>query len=160
MADSAISDELRRCIGVETPPCKFVVEHGAARRFLAATGDNNPLYCDEAWARTTKYGSLLAPPTFFCPDAIITSQALGLPRPRPFPHNIDGGTAWELYAPLKVGQTVSLTAKVVDMYEKQGSSSTGRMVFSIIEVACRDERGELVALARGTSISYEGSREQ
>lgn len=159
MQPPAISDELRAMIGVETPPRTLVVERGAVRRFLKATGDTNPLYVDEAFAKRTRYGGTIVPPTFFCPDAIITSLELGLERPRPFANNIDGGTEWELHAPIRVGDVLVLRARVIDMYEKQGSAKTGRMVFSVIEVTCHDDRtGKLLAVARGTSMSYEGPR--
>ncbi|MHB9091956.1 MAG: FAS1-like dehydratase domain-containing protein [Chloroflexota bacterium] len=160
MEQSAITEELRARIGVETPPHTFVVEQGAVRRFLKATGDTNPLYADEAWAKKTPYGGTIVPPTLFCPDAIITSMEIGLVRPRPFPTNIDGGTEWEIFAPVRVGDTLTLRAKVADMYEKQGSAKTGRMVFSIIEISCHNEKGTLVAIARGTSMSYEGPKGQ
>jgi acyl dehydratase len=147
-------------IGVETPPYIVEVEKGAIRKFAGATGDVDPLFQDPEFAERTEYGSIVAPPTFFCPDPLIAAQAAGLKRlPSPFRYGIDGGTEWELFHPVRVGDVLSLTAKIADVYEKQGSPRTGRMLFSIIEVACRNQRGDLVGISRGTGISYEGPNE-
>lgn len=156
---SVITEEMRHMIGVEAPPYTFEVEKGALRRFLNATGDANPLFQNQEFARKTRYGDLIAPPTFFCPDPLITAQITGLKRlPSPFKYGIDGGTEWEFFQPVRVGDTLTITTKMVDVYEKQGSPRTGRMLFSIIEATCRNQRGELVGISRGTSISYEGPK--
>lgn len=139
-----ITDEMRALIGVETPPLVVEVEKGDLRRFAEATGETDPRFAE------------VGPPTFFCPDPIIAAQRAGLTRPRPFPYGIDGGSEWEFRRPVRVGDTLQLTAKIADLYEKQGSARTGRMLFTIIEVRCINQRGELVGIARGTGIVYEG----
>ncbi len=40
------------------------VERGAVRKFAQAIGDDNPLYYDEDAAQQSRYGRLIAPPTF------------------------------------------------------------------------------------------------
>ncbi|MBI4639461.1 MAG: MaoC family dehydratase N-terminal domain-containing protein [Candidatus Tectomicrobia bacterium] len=158
--ESVITEEMRHLIGAETPPHTFEVEKGALRKFLNATGDTNPLFRDEEWARKTEYGGIIAPPTFFCPDALIAGQVTGLKRvPNPFRYSIDGGSEWESFQPVRVGDTLSITTKIADIYEKQGSARTGRMLFTIVEATCRNQRGELVGICRGVSISYEGPKQ-
>ena len=158
--ESVITEEMRQMIGVETPPYIFEVEKGALRKFLNATGDANPLFQDREFAKKGKYGEIIAPPTFFCPDPLIIAQTTGLKRlPSPFKYGIDGGTEWEFIQPVRAGDTLSITTKIADIFEKQGSPRTGRMLFSIIEAICRNQRGEVVGISRGTSISYEGPKE-
>jgi acyl dehydratase len=160
MADgSVITEEMRRLIGVETPPYVLEVERGDLRRFVEATGETNRLFTDEDWARRSQHGGVVFPPTFFCPDPIIAAKLAGLERPWPFKYSIDGGSEWEFFAPVRVGDKLRLTAKIADLYEKQGSTQTGRMLFTIIEVRCTNQRGELVGIARGTGIVYEGPAE-
>jgi hypothetical protein len=141
---SIITEEMRALVGVETPPFTIEVEKGDLRRFLEATGETNPLF-DEVF-----------PPTFFCPDPIIAAQRAGLKRPWPFTYSIDGGSEWEFHRPVCVGDTLTLRVKIADLYEKQGSVKTGRMLFTIIESRCTNQRDELVGIARGTGIVYEG----
>ena len=158
--ESVITEEMRRMIGVEAPSYIVEVEKGAVRKFVGATGDTNPLFQDPEFAKRTKYGGIIAPPTFFCPDPLIAAQIAGLKRlPRPFKYGIDGGTEWELFQPVRMGDVLTVTTKIVDVYEKQGSPRTGRMLFSIIEATCRNQGGDLVGVSRGTSISYEGPKD-
>jgi acyl dehydratase len=152
-----ITEEMRRMIGVETPPYVVDIERGDLRRFVEATGETNPLFTDEAWAQGARHGGVVFPPTFFCPDPIITAKLAGLARPWPFKYSIDGGSEWEFSRPVRVGDRLSLTARIADLYEKQGSPQRGRMLFTIIEVRCVNQRGDLVGIARGTGIVYEGS---
>ncbi len=157
--DTVITEEMRALIGVETPPYVVEVEKGDLCRFVEATGETHPLYTDADWAKTTRHGGVIFPPTFFCPDPIVAAQLAGLKRPWPFKYSIDGGTEWEFHRPVRVGDTLRLTSRITDLYEKQGSPQTGRMLFTIIEVRCVNQRDELVGVARGTAIVYEGPRE-
>ena len=141
---SIITEEMRALVGVETPPVTIEVEKGDLRRFKEATGETDPRYAE------------IFPPTFFCPDPIIAAQRAGLKRPWPFTFSIDGGSEWEFHRPVRVGDTLTLIAKIADLYEKRGSAKTGRMLFTIIEIRCANQRGELVGIARGTGIVYEG----
>ncbi len=43
---------------------RFPVEAGHIMMFARAVGDPNPIYCDEAYAKTTEVGGIIAPPTF------------------------------------------------------------------------------------------------
>jgi acyl dehydratase len=155
--DSLITAEMRGLIGIETPPYVVEVEKGDLRRFAEATGETSPLYTDGEWAKRTRYGSAIPPPTFFCPDPIIAAKLTGLKRPWPFKYSIDGGSEWEFGRPVRVGDTLRLTSRVADLYEKQGSQQMGRMLFTVIEVHCVNQRDELVGVARGTAIVYEGT---
>lgn len=142
--ESIITDEMRALLGVETAPFTIEVEKGDLRRFREATGETDPRFAETV------------PPTFFCPDPIIAAQRAGLKRPWPFKYSIDGGSEWEFHRPVQVGDTLRLTAKIADLYEKQGSPKTGRMLFTIMEIRCTNQRDELVGIARGTGIVYEG----
>ncbi len=160
MGDPVITEEMRGLIGVETPPYYVEVEKGDLRRFVEATGETHPLYTDAEWAKTTRYGGVIFPPTFFCPDPIIAATLTGLKRPWPFTYSIDGGSEWEFRRPVCVGDSLRLTSRIADLYEKQGSPQTGRMLFTTIEIRCVNQRDELVGISRGTAIVYEGPRQE
>jgi hypothetical protein len=143
-SESIITDEMRALIGVETAPVTIEVEKGDLRRFNGAIGETSRRFAE------------VFPPTFFCPDPIIAAQRAGLERPWPFRYSIDGGSEWEFHRPVRLGDALTLTVKIADLYEKRGSAKTGRMLFTIIEVRCTNQRNELVGVARGTGIVYEG----
>src|SRR5262245_693847 len=59
---------------------KFPVEAGDIMLFARALGDPNPIYSDAEYARTTRCGGIIAPPTFltaqfhFNPDFSMRPQ--------------------------------------------------------------------------------------
>ena len=55
---------MKDAIGVESEPVVNDVEKGAIIKFAQAIGDESPVFNDEDAARQTKYGGLIAPPTF------------------------------------------------------------------------------------------------
>src|SRR5882672_9175051 len=58
----------RRRLGVpnpqHNPPHNYEVTWDGSRHFAFGYGDDNPLYCDPAYAAGTRWGRLVAPPTF------------------------------------------------------------------------------------------------
>jgi acyl dehydratase len=48
----------------ERPPCFSLMSPDVIRRWAYALGDANPLWLDEEYARSTRWGCILAPPTF------------------------------------------------------------------------------------------------
>ena len=64
MANKYVTDEVRKQIGMQSETRVVEVERGAIRRFAEAIGDPNPLFNDEAAARKTRFGGMIAPPIF------------------------------------------------------------------------------------------------
>ena len=63
-SESVITQEMRDAIGVESDPVVNEVERGAIIKFAQEIGDDSPIYNDEQVARETRYGGIVAPPTF------------------------------------------------------------------------------------------------
>ena len=61
-----ITDEVKAVIGAHNGPvlAYHPVEASEVRRFFQAIMDPAPRYWDEAWARSSRYGGLVAPPAF------------------------------------------------------------------------------------------------
>ncbi|MDA1349146.1 MAG: MaoC family dehydratase N-terminal domain-containing protein, partial [Chloroflexi bacterium] len=59
-----LTPEMRAAIGSESEPVTWEVEKGEIIRFAQAIGDPNPVYSDEAAARKSRHGGIIAPPTF------------------------------------------------------------------------------------------------
>lgn len=155
--DSVITDEMRSLVGVESEPSVFEIEKEAIRRWAEAIGDANPLYHDEEYARKSQYGGIIAPPGFI--GNYVYPVKVGKPAPRvpsPFSMGLAGGNEYEFFKPIRAGDVLTATTKLADLYERQGRPEIGRMLFQVVETTYKDQKGEVVAKARFTSISYEG----
>jgi len=62
----AVAEGSQRHVGRTGAANSRVIEAGAIRHFVEALGDPNPLYTDAEYARQTRWGGIIAPPTFLC----------------------------------------------------------------------------------------------
>ena len=127
-------------------------EHLAA--FARALGDDNPLYCDPEAARRGPFGEVVAPPTY--PIAFMTEAMAGgmdtfLELGLNFMTLVHGEQEFEYVRPVKAGETLTLSGKIADIYEKTGSSGT--LDFVVLETEARDAAGKPVFYSRNTLIS-------
>ena len=150
--ESVITPEMREAVGVDSEPATHEIEKGAIVRFAQAIGDDNPLFTDEEAARGTRYGGLIAPPTFL---RSLERSPPTLPFPSPYPDVLDGGSEWEYFEPVRPGDRITVTARVVDLTEKTGS--LGNMLFVRMESRYANQAAEPVALQHGTYIYYRHS---
>ena len=146
---SVITDEMRAHLNVESEPITYDVEKGAVIKFAQAIGDPNPLFQDEKAARHGPYGGLIAPPTFL--RSLIPGEAKK-EFPRPFPNNLDGGSEYEFFEPIRVGDRITVTRAIVDLTEREGR--LGTMLFTTAETRYVNQLGQLAATQRTTGISY------
>ena len=145
-----LSEEMRqKAIGIESEPVVLEVEKGHIRRFAEAVGDPNPLWNDEAGARKSRYGGLIAPPTFLRSVRYDRPQ---LPYDTPFTRILDGGSEWEYLQPIRAGDCITTVARIADVSERVGR--LGAMLFTILEISYTNQFGELVATQRSTGIRY------
>ena len=132
-------------------PMVFEVEKGAIRRYAEVLGDANPLWTDEAAARKSRYGGLVAMPIFL---AYMNPFHWGLAKPfQGLAVRVSAGDAFEFYLPLRPGDRITVTDRFVDVYEKQGSK--GPMTFTIDERTYTNQRGELVGKSHWTGIGWD-----
>ena len=75
-----------------------------------------------------------------------------LPFELPVTRLLDGGGDWEYFRPIRPGDVLTVVTKLVDIRERAGRMGT--MVFLVSELTWRNQRNELVARSRGTSIRY------
>lgn len=133
---SNVIDRLKTRIGVEGPSVTARVEAGHVRRFAEAIGDPNPRWEKEA------------PPTFLialAPVAVHTQDAEEYGKTW-----LNGGNRFEYFAPVLIGDEITASGHVADVYDKSGSS--GDLLFIIFETNYTNQRGELVARVTGTTI--------
>lgn len=150
--ESVITQEMTDALRVESEPVTFDVEKGAIIKFAQAIGDDNPLFNDEEAARNSRYGGIIAPPTF------LRSMSAGRARASvqsPYPAALDGGSEWEYFEPVRPGDRITVTNYLVNMFERPGR--LGNMLFMVRETKYVNQFGTVVALQRGTGISYKPS---
>lgn len=139
-------------IGRESDPVVHDVEKNAIRRFAEALGDPNPIYVDEASAKSAGFAGLVAPPTFA--STLVVNDR--------FRHSLDLGTRNVLHGeqvietsrPIVAGARITVKTKVADVQERTGPSGT--MDFLVLEDEGRDDKGELVFRTRETLILRRG----
>ena len=137
---------------LSTGSATVTAEHVAA--FARALGDPNPLYVDPEAARRGPFGALVAPPTY--PIAFMTQAMAGgmdtfLELGLNFMTLVHGEQEFEYTRPIRVGETLTLTGRISDVYEKTGSSGT--LDFVVLETEARDADGRPVFFSRNTLIS-------
>ena len=167
MSDSIITDEMRALVGTweGEPYLGGGVHVEDIRKFATAAGDNNPLWVDAEYAATTRWGGIIAPPTFvdrFTPFYVLAddnSQGyLGGPLPvlTSFKHGASAGDEHEIRQPARPGDVITSTTAIGNMFEKQGRPGVGRMLFTRYDKTYRNQRDETVSVCRWTSVKYEG----
>lgn len=113
-------------VGSRSEPVRNFVERGAVRRFAEAIADPSPLYVDEELAERSRYGSLLAPPTF--PRTFDYGRIEGLELPSA--GLIHGEFRISYERPLLVGEELVCSMRLKDSYDKQGRGGLlGFLVF-------------------------------
>lgn len=147
---SVITDEFRALLGKELEPEVFPVEKGHILRLAQAIDDPNPLYCDLAAAKNTRYQNIIAPPTFLIDSGLIKIAARLKAVKCPLPNFLNGGTQIEYLKPIRVGDTITTTAKLVDLQEKTGRR--GPLLIMKIEVVFKNQDGDTTVKCHQTFI--------
>ena len=117
---SVITDEMRAAIGQESDPVTFEVDKNSCRMFARAVGYSDPVFYDEAAARSAGYRSIPAPPGFLGHPVIVPGQPNPLATAyfrfdTPLKRRLNGGTDIEYLGDVCAGDVLTATAKLVDI---------------------------------------------
>ena len=155
-----VTDEARAWAEREYPDFEYPVTRIDIARFARATGETDPVYYDPAAAAKAGYEDVVAPTMFpyairmhastlhadLEPDGSPTADVPPLPTKRA----MAGETSISFGAPIVAGDSIAVSRRVADMYEKEGRS--GPLVFVVMEFSFTNQRGEQVAEERFTRI--------
>ena len=152
---------------------KFPIEAGHIMLFARSVGDDNQIYYDEEYAKSTEPGSIIAPPTFVQASAQYDPDYPLRPKigevwfgsgknPTGITKTDDGDKGGGLHAEqhyeyhrnLKPGDVLTATSKPGKTWEKQGRRA-GKLIFSEGITEYRDQNGELVVTARNVGVRTE-----
>jgi len=144
-----MTDIDRSAIGQWGPETVMRVEHGKIREFARAIKDDHPAFAGDA---------ALAPPTFLMTSMHWLDPGAAAPRAVKLDMRrvLHGEQEFEYVRPIRAGDVLTVRSRTKDVFEKEGSRG-GKMLFLVGESEYRNQRGEVVAYARSTTIQTEGA---
>jgi hypothetical protein len=156
---------------------EFHVDRTGILLFASALGETNPIYYDEAQAKATALGGVIAPPTFaiasahWNPDYGLKGvRKIPAPKPRAARSEGAGGGGgggggslarvlhgeqrFEYHKPIRPGMKLTVTTQPGKTWTKEGKKG-GSLRFSESVSEYRDEKGELVVTATSVGVLTE-----
>lgn len=140
-------DELRRRIGVKithtVEPWCHEATRDNIRHYAHGIGDDNPLWCDPEYARNTRYGDVIALPSFlYATNRIVSGYVGGLPGV----HAMWSGADWHWHRVINRNEEIHSEAYLKDLVEHQ-TRFAGRAIQQIYHVDFYNRQGDLLAEA-------------
>ena len=138
ITDDAL-ERMTRLIGTRITdslePWCYEISRDAVRHYAHGIGDDNPLWCDPTYAATTRYGGIVAPPSFVFPlNRILSGYVGGFPGV----HAMWAGADITWHAPMRVGTKIRTEAWLSDLVERH-TRFAGRAIQQIYHVDYYDE---------------------
>lgn len=125
-------------------PFNEVATKDAIRHFVDGYADPSPLYRDEEYARRTRWGRIVAPPTFLYSCAVGTPDLMG---GIPGAHALWVGDEWEWFKPVYMDDRITGEFRLVELAEVKGKFASPMYQQSAI-TTFKNQRGEVVATWR------------
>lgn len=159
-------DELKAMVGESHQVVENMrIEAGKVDEFARAVLDDNPAHRDEDAAAEQGFENIPAPLTFTRTSYFDRYRPEGVDDLRPFDlgwnreYSVHGEQAYEFERPVMVGDILSATITLVDVYQREGSRG-GLMTFAEFEIEYFDQNDELVVTERASSIETAGAIEE
>ena len=153
---------------------EFPVDRTQVMLFARSLLDIRPEYSDPGDPATKAIGGMVVPPTFVqCSAHWQPDYALDLTRPRKGPapaHRGDAGGGglgrglhaeqhYEYHEPIHEGDTLTVTSRPGNRWEKQGRKG-GKLMFSESITEYRNQKGVLCVTATSVGVQTEKAVEQ
>ncbi len=158
--DNNVSEDVLALIGVEKVR-HYDVTKRDIKRFSQAIGETNPIHFDEDYAKSTRYGTIIAPPLFCQMFTFEDVPADRLPSdgspteidvPIPAQRTVGGASFYEIFQRVKAGDQITAKSTLRDVFTKEGRS--GRLYFVIVETEFSNQKKEPVAKETATYIKH------
>ena len=134
-------EEARALLGmpIRVEQWNYEATRDTIRHYAWGIGDDNPIYCDPDYAKGSRWGTVIAPPTFTYGifDAVV---APGLPDV----HWFYAGADLTFDRPIRRGDEITATAEYVDA-RPVGGDQVARMILQTGDVSYADSSGARVA---------------
>jgi 3-hydroxybutyryl-CoA dehydratase len=129
-------DALR--VGMHVERTRLVTE-ADVKRFADATGDQNPVHLDEAFAATTRFGGRIAHGLLVA-GHISAAIAADLPGPG----SIYLGQTLKFVHPVKLGDEITVRLEVIEVVQEKARAR--------LTTICRNQAGEVVIEGEATVL--------
>ncbi len=135
-------------VGKSYPPFEYEVGREKIREYAHSVGEDNPVHHDRAAAQEAGFRDVVAPPMF---AVVYSAGAVGPAVLDPeieieLARMLHGSQAFEWGEPVCAGDTITTTATVKDMYERDGKK------FYVFESVSRNQDGQEVVRGTWTNI--------
>lgn len=156
--DTCVTNDVLAMIGVEKVR-QYEVTKRDIKRFAQAIGEDNPAHFDEDYAKSTRYGDIIAPPLFCQMFTFEDVPADRLPDdgspveidvPVPARRTVGGGSSFEIFLSVKAGDKITVKSTLKDVFTKEGRS--GQLYFIVVDTEFSNQKNELVARETATFI--------
>lgn len=107
------------------------VTAGTIREFVEATGDDNPLHSDPAFAATTRFGEVIAPGIL---TGGLVSAVIGTRLPGP--GTVYLSQTFRFLRPVRIGDTIRARVEVMEVLPERNRVA--------LRTACVNQAGEIV----------------
>jgi len=160
-------EDLQAMVGEESELtiCKDDVNKAMIRHWCEAMEDGNPLYTDEAYAKQSKYGGVIAPPQMVQAFSTPALWPKGEGKPDPFATAVrkmgDAGyfgivattTTQEYFEPMRPGDQLSFKVKLAGLSEEKATRiGTGHFVTA--EYTYVNQKDEAVCIQSFTVLTF------
>ena len=161
--ESVITDEMRALIGVKGAETVSELTTTSVRMFARSVGYVDPVFYDEAAARERGFRSLPAPPGYlgtpiFNPadsDPTFGGRRGSGGFRSPYPLVLNGGTDIEYTGEqICAGDTLTSATALASLNERWSGALGVPMLIQVSETTYTNQDGKVVAISRGTGISY------
>jgi len=144
-------EQLRSRVGkkLRIVPFNTLASADAIRHFVDGVGDVNPLFRDEEYAKKTRYGKLIAPPSW--PYSVFPTW---IPQGLKGVHAFHSGNDWTFYRPIYEGDAITPELTFTHFEEKE-SRFAEKIVIVHYDDNYFNQSGEVVANAKAWSVRAE-----
>jgi 3-hydroxybutyryl-CoA dehydratase len=115
----------------------------AIQKYCRVVGDLHPLYFDEAYARTTPYKGLIAPPAIHILLMFACTPADDWMRS---PGTVNAGQSWSYNLPARPGDTIRLEARALDKFIRKDR------LFVVHDNVFFNQHNQVICSGRGQTI--------
>jgi len=129
------------------------------KRFAQAIGEVNLIHFDEDFAKSTRYGTIIAPPLFcqiFTFDDVPPDQLpndgspIEIDVPIPAKRTVGGASSYKIFQRVKAGDRITVKSTLKDVFTKEGKS--GKLYFVVVQTEFSNQNNEPVAEETATYI--------
>jgi len=129
--------------GVPRKTIPYTLTRDAIALYCRSVGETHPMYFDEAYARTTRYGGLIAPPSIHILLMFSCTPADDWMRS---PGTVNAGQSWSYNIPARPNDVITLQARALDKFIKR------ERLFVVHDNVFFNQKGDVICSGRGWTI--------